>query len=108
MHSPLRPITRFHPAARSTTADGDAHRPLELVERKHQPALPRGYDNQMAGLVRRDQDRKPQLRQQCGKTFGMGTADIAKFLAGFGCMYGHWHSLESYRMLRGNGTAPLT
>lgn len=72
--------------------DGDSHRPLELMERKHQPALPRRHNNEMAGLVRGDKDRQPQLLQQRLKVFRMRTSDVAKFLRALGFVCDHNYS----------------
>jgi hypothetical protein len=76
--------------------DRDTHGALELMKCQHQPALPGRHDNQVAGLVGGDQDRQTQLREQRGKTFRVGTVDVAKLVAQFGSWCAHGHSWLTY------------
>jgi hypothetical protein len=62
---------------------GDAHGPLELVERQREPAVPGRHHHEVAGLIGGDQNRQAQLREERGQTFRVGTADIAVFLDRF-------------------------
>ena len=79
-------------------AHGDTHRLIELMKRERKPAIGRTDGNQLAGLIRGDQERDLEPTEDVTKGGGMTIADLPPRLSALGFL--RWkavHELGSFR-----------